>query len=90
MSHDIRTPMNAILGFSNIAAENIDNREKALDALKKTKYSGEHLLQIINDILDMSRIESGKIELHDEVIDIKELFSRIEDMFRFFYGTKGS
>ena len=89
MSHDIRTPMNAILGFSNIAAENIDNREKALDALKKTKYSGEHLLQIINDILDMSRIESGKIELHDEVIDIKELFSRIEDMFRFSMEQKG-
>jgi signal transduction histidine kinase/CheY-like chemotaxis protein len=89
MSHDIRTPMNAILGFSNIAEENIDDREKALDALKKARHSGEHLLQIINDILDMSRIESGKIELHDEVIDGKALFSRIEDLFRFSMEQKG-
>ena len=89
MSHDIRTPMNAILGFSDIAIQNIDDREKALDALKKARYSSEHLLQIINDILDMSRIESGKIELHEEVINIKEHMSRLEDMFRFSMEKKG-
>jgi len=89
MSHDIRTPMNAILGFSDIAIQNIDNHDKALDALAKAKQAGEHLLQIINDILDMSRIESGKIELNEEVIDVNKHISSLEDMFRFSMENKG-
>lgn len=63
MSHDIRTPMNAIVGFTNMAIKNIDDREKVLESLTKTKKSSELLLALINDILEMSRIESGKREL---------------------------
>ena len=60
MSHDIRTPMNAIIGFSNIAISHIDNKEQVKDCLQKVLSSSNHLLSLINDILDMSRIESGK------------------------------
>ena len=59
MSHDIRTPMNAIIGFTSLAATHIDNREQVLDYLKKISTSSQHLLSLINDVLDMSRIESG-------------------------------
>ncbi len=89
MSHDIRTPMNAILGFSEMAKKNIDNREKALEALEKAMNSGEHLLSLINDILDMSRIESGKLELEEEVIDVKDHLSKLTDMFALPMGNKG-
>ena len=82
MSHDIRTPMNAILGFNDIAIRNIDDREKALDALRKARFSSEHMLSIINDILDMSRIESGKMTLSREIIDVRQHFSSLEEMFR--------
>ncbi len=81
MSHDIRTPMNAILGFNEIAAKNIDDKEKALDALNKAKYSGEHMLGLINDILDMSRIESGKAQLYIDVVNVKEHILGFVDMF---------
>ena len=60
MSHDIRTPMNAIVGFTNMAIKNIDDKEKVLDSLSKTQTSSELLLALINDVLEMSRIESGK------------------------------
>lgn len=63
MSHDIRTPMNAILGFSAMAEKYVDQPEKVLDCLKKLNVSGDHLLKLINDVLDMARIESGKIEM---------------------------
>ena len=63
MSHDIRTPMNAIVGFTNMALKNINDKEKVLDSLTKTQKSSELLLSLINDILEMSRIESGKREL---------------------------
>ena len=63
MSHDIRTPMNAIIGFTSLAATHIDNREQVLDYLKKTATASQHLLSLINDVLDMSRIESGKVSL---------------------------
>ena len=81
MSHDIRTPMNAILGFNEIARRNIDNKERVLEALDKSKVSGEHMLGIINDILEMSRIESGKLELNEEVINVKEHILSFKDMF---------
>jgi len=89
MSHDIRTPMNAILGFQELAKRNVHQPEKVLDALEKSRRSGEHLLSLINDILDMSRIESGKVVLTSEIIDISEHISRFEDMFLFPMKEKG-
>lgn len=65
MSHDIRTPMNAILGFTDMAEKHIDDKEKLSDCLKKTHEAGRHLLSLINDVLDMSRIESGKIKISE-------------------------
>ena len=68
MSHDIRTPMNAILGFTDIAEKHIDEKERVLEALGKVKMSGEHLLSLINDVLDMSRVESGAVTIEEEPI----------------------
>jgi len=65
MSHDIRTPMNAIIGFTSLAAANIDNKEAIQDYLKKIAISSNHLLSLINDVLDMSRIESGRTKLEE-------------------------
>ena len=72
MSHDIRTPLNAMIGFTDMAVKNIDDKAKALDCLNKSKLSSEHLLSLINDVLDMSRIESGKVELDLNPIDLDE------------------
>ena len=68
MSHDIRTPMNAIIGFTTLALSNIDDKERVKDYLAKTLASSNHLLSLINDVLDMSRIESGKI--HPEEVEV--------------------
>ncbi len=73
MSHDIRTPMNAIIGFTSLAAAHIDNREQTLDYLKKISTSGQHLLALINDILDMSRIESGRMNLEEKKVHLPTL-----------------
>lgn len=89
MSHDIRTPMNAILGFNEIARRNIDDKEKVMEALDKAKVSGEHMLGIINDILEMSRIESGKLELNEEIINVKEHIISFMDMFELTMKEKG-
>ena len=62
MSHDIRTPMNAVIGFAGMALSHIDDKEKAVDCLNKVRSSSKHLLDLINDILDMARIESGKVQ----------------------------
>ena len=72
MSHDIRTPLNAMIGFTDMAVKNIDDKAKALDCLSKSKLSSEHLLSLINDVLDMSRIESGKVELDLNPVDLDE------------------
>lgn len=72
MSHDIRTPMNAVKGFIELAERNLDDKEKISGYLAKAKTSGEHLLNLINDILDMSRIESGKVTIDPVPTDIKE------------------
>jgi len=72
MSHDIRTPLNAMIGFTDMAVKNIDDKAKALDCLSKSKLSSEHLLSLINDVLDMSRIESGKVELDLNPINLDE------------------
>ncbi|MCM1055605.1 MAG: response regulator [Bacteroides sp.] len=73
MSHDIRTPMNAIIGFTNIAVSHINNRDQVLDCLQKVLSSSNHLLSLINDILDMSRIESGKVQIKEQECNISEL-----------------
>ena len=86
MSHDIRTPLNAMIGFTDMAVKNIDDKAKALDCLSKSKLSSEHLLSLINDVLDMSRIESGKVELDLNpvnkmfTLNLRNMISRI-DMF---------
>ena len=72
MSHDIRTPMNAIIGFSTIAVSHIDNKDQVLDCLQKVLASSNHLLSLINDILDMSRIESGKVQIKEQECNISE------------------
>ena len=73
MSHDIRTPMNAIIGFTSLAATHIDNREQVLDYLKKISTSSQHLLSLINDVLDMSRIESGKVKIEEKAVHLPTL-----------------
>ncbi|MEY8317683.1 response regulator [Oscillospiraceae bacterium 50-58] len=73
MSHDIRTPMNAIIGFTTIAISHIDNRDQVKDCLQKVLSSSNHLLSLINDILDMSRIESGKVQIKEQECNISEL-----------------
>ena len=73
MSHDIRTPMNAIIGFTTLAVSNIDNKEKVRDYLGKILSSSNHLLSLINDVLDMSRIESGKIHLEETEVSLSDM-----------------
>lgn len=81
MSHDIRTPMNAIIGFANMAEKKIDEKETVRDYIHKIQKSSDILLKIINDVLDLARIESGKASLHFSPRDIQERLSIIQDMF---------
>lgn len=73
MSHDIRTPMNAIFGFTNLAIAHIDNKERVEDYLKKIMVSGNHLLGLINEVLDMSRIESGKMQIEESLCSLSDI-----------------
>ncbi len=82
MSHDIRTPMSAITGFSRLAMDEIEDKEQVRDYLEKISSAGDHLMNLINDILDMSRIESGKMELSAEPVTIKELLTDCADIMR--------
>lgn len=82
MSHEIRTPMNGIIGMTAVARMSLDNREMLIDSLNKIDLSSSYLLSLINDILDMSRIESGKIKLDNEVFEITEVLKRIYIMFK--------
>ncbi|MCM1105358.1 MAG: response regulator [Blautia sp.] len=77
MSHDIRTPMNAIIGFTTIAINHIDNKGLILDNLQKVLSSSNHLLSLINDVLDMSRIESGKVQIKEQECNISELIHNL-------------
>lgn len=81
MSHDIRTPMNAVLGFIRIAKNHIQDKERVMDALEKADMSSHHMLSIINDVLDMSRIESGKMEFQMEPIIPNEHIKIIQSMY---------
>ncbi len=80
MSHDIRTPMNAILGFTRIALSHLDEKERVKDCLGKILDSGDHLLDLINNILDMSRIESGRLELHEIDCALEDTVNYVQDM----------
>lgn len=73
MSHDIRTPMNAIIGMTAIATTNIDDKNRVLHCLKRITLSSKHLLGLINDILDMSKIESGKMTLSNDIVSLKTI-----------------
>ncbi len=82
MSHDIRTPMNGIIGMTTIAINSLDDREKVADCLRKITESSNHLLSLINEFLDMNKIESGKIELMEEEFDLAELIDGMLAMTR--------
>lgn len=81
MSHDIRTPMNAIMGMTAIAAMNIENPERIKDCLSKINTSSQHLLGLINEVLDMSKIESGKMVFAEEEFNLSDVVERIVSMF---------
>lgn len=82
MSHDIRTPMNAIIGFTTIAVNHIDNKEQVKDSLQKVLSSSNHLLSLINDILDMSRIESGKLQIKEQECNLSELMHNMVNIIQ--------
>lgn len=77
MSHDIRTPLNAIMGMTALAGTNIDNQERVTDCLKKISLSSRHLVSLINDILDMSKIEQGKLAMNQQTIFIQQLLEQV-------------
>lgn len=77
MSHDIRTPMNAIIGFTSLADSHLDDSKKVKEYLRKISVSSEHLLSLINDVLDMSRIESGKVKLDEQQLYLPDLLEDI-------------
>ena len=80
MSHDIRTPMNAIIGFTALATTHLDNRERVEEYLKKIMISGNHLLSLINDVLDMSRIESGKMYLDEKPCTLPDILHGLRNI----------
>ena len=82
MSHDIRTPMNAIIGMTVIANSHLDDKEKVVDCLDKISVSGNYLLSIINDVLDMSKIESGKFTLNEENINLCKMLDGFMDIVK--------
>ena len=82
MSHDIRTPMNAIIGFATIAVSHIDSKDRVRDCLQKVLSSSNHLLSLINDILDMSRIESGKVQIKEQDCNISEVMHNLVNIIQ--------
>ncbi|MCM1185538.1 MAG: response regulator [Lachnoclostridium sp.] len=82
MSHDIRTPMNAIVGFTNLAITHIDQQEKVEEYLQKIMTSGNHLLSLINDVLDMSRIESGKMQLDEKPCSLPDILHGLRNILQ--------
>lgn len=82
MSHDIRTPMNAIIGFTELSKNHIDDKDKVADYLDKIQSSSEHLLSLINDVLDMSRIESGKVQIETKPESIRTILNDIESILQ--------
>ena len=82
MSHDIRTPMNAILGFTEIAQRNKNDEARLTDCLEKIQISGKHLLHLINNVLDMSKIESGKVTLTEDLCDLEERVEKVRNVLQ--------
>lgn len=82
MSHDVRTPLNTILGMTAIAQKESDDKEKMSECIKKIDIAGKHLLSLVNDVLDMSQIDSGKMILTEEVISLTQLFKKVADMMK--------
>ncbi|MBO4396853.1 MAG: amino acid permease [Eubacterium sp.] len=82
MSHDIRTPMNAIIGYTDLARESLGDVEKTREYLNKIYFSGRHLLELINDVLEMSRIESGRIDLDEDFYDVRAIMDHLDSMIR--------
>ncbi len=82
MSHDIRTPMNAIIGFTSLAQSHIDKQELVKEYLEKIVSASNHLLSLINDILDMSRIESGKIRIQEDEVSIKDVIQNAQNLIQ--------
>ncbi len=89
MSHDIRTPMNGIVGMIDLAIHHIDDREKVLDYLGKMKLSSNHLISLINDILDMACIDSGRLSFKNEECSIRSIVSEVADIMRVQTDAKG-
>ena len=89
MSHDIRTPMNAIIGFTTLASSHIDDKEKVTDYLDKIRMSSKHLLNLINDVLDMSRIEAGKVEIEESEVNLAEMIEDIHNIVQADANAKG-
>ncbi len=89
MSHEIRTPMNGIIGMTEIARQNKDDPDKVDDSLKKVALSSKHLMLLINDVLDMSKIESGKIQLKNELFDLQLFLENIENIYSIQAEEKG-
>ncbi len=89
MSHDIRTPMNGIMGMTNIAASHIGEPERVLDCLNKIAVSSRHLLNLVNEVLDMSQIESGKMDLMEEPFRISEIVQDLSTILRSSIQEKG-
>lgn len=83
MSHDIRTPMNAIIGFADIIAKHPDDEVVVRNAVTKIQASGDVLLKIINDVLDLSKIESGKAEVVETVTDLEQMTEKLEMMLEY-------
>ncbi|MCM1226311.1 MAG: response regulator [Clostridium sp.] len=82
MSHDIRTPMNAIIGFTNLASKHLDNAEQLKDYLGKISQSSAHLLSLINDVLDMSRIESGKVVIEEKPENLADILQNVRNIIQ--------
>ena len=89
MSHDIRTPMNAIIGFTELATNHIGDPERVRDCLSTISQSSEHLLSLINDILDMSRIESGKMTLNEKAESLADIVHALRDIVHADVQAKG-
>jgi len=89
ISHEIRTPMNSILGFAELLKDISPQHPKYQDYLEGILVGGNNLLQLINDILDMSKIEAGRLEVHPEIVDVRKIFREIEYIFSLIIREKG-
>lgn len=92
MSHDIRTPMNAIIGFTALAAAHVNQPDQVQEYLNKISTSGQHLLSLINDVLDMSRIESGRVKIEEKEVPLPDVMHDLRAMrsFRSFRASASS